>query len=539
MNFLMRNGQRNAMARQQQHADDAERHNRRGISLARQGQPEAAVDAFKVAIACRPGYAKAYINLGIVFAQHARLPEAIAAFKAAIARNPALAEAHINLGKALALLDQHDEAIACFQRAVRLRPDDADTCNMLGVALTEQGRLPDAIAAYEGALRARPGYAAAYNNLSIAHRYAGNIGAAVAACEQALASAPTGAAYLNLVNLRRVTPADPHLAGMERLAASTIPPESRIPLHFALGKAYDDCQEPERAFPHLRAGNRLMREVAAYDEAATLGTMERTRHVLDAGLIRSLRSRGERSAAPIFILGMPRSGSTLLEQMLAEHPLVVALGERTDFGRLTDSLCSGAYPDAVRHLSPETLKALGGRYLEAVSGRAPKGSRMIDKMPGNFLYAGLIHLALPNARIIHIRRSPADTCFSCFLKLFRSGHAFTYDLAELGRYYRAYEKLMDHWRRAIPASCLIDLDYESLVDDPATQIARILDHCGLVWSEACLSVGRTERAVLTASATQVRETLYRGSIGRWRGYNAFLLPLLQELEKGLAVADDF
>jgi hypothetical protein len=228
---------------------------------------------------------------------------------------------------------------------------------------------------------------------------------------------------------------------------------------------------------------------------------------------------GDPSEIPIFILGMPRSGSTLIEQILASHAWVHGAGERMDF------------PDLLADLGDRDFRALGAAYAARSGTLAPGAGRVTDKLPGNFLHAGAIHLALPRARIIHSRRDPADTCLSCYTKLFRGEQPFTYDLGELGRYYRAYERLMAHWRVVLPESVFLEVDYEALVADPETQTRRLLAHCGLAWDPACLVFHETRREIRTASAVQVRQPLYGGSVGRWRRHGERLEPLLRELRR--------
>jgi hypothetical protein len=245
--------------------------------------------------------------------------------------------------------------------------------------------------------------------------------------------------------------------------------------------------------------------------------MARTEREFSAEMMARHRGEGDPSEIPIFILGMPRSGSTLIEQILASHPGVQGGDERPDFPELLEALGGD-------------FAALGAAYVERCRALAPGAARLTDKLPGNFRHAGAIHLALPKARIIHSRRAAADTCLSCFTKLFRGEQAYTYDLGELGRYYRAYARLMAHWRAVLPASVFLEVDYEELVGDPETQTRRLLAHCGLEWDSACLAFHQTRRAVRTASAAQVRQPLHRGAIGRWRRYETLLAPLLAELE---------
>jgi hypothetical protein len=235
---------------------------------------------------------------------------------------------------------------------------------------------------------------------------------------------------------------------------------------------------------------------------------------------------------------MPRSGTTLIEQIIASHPLVHGAGELQTFNDviLTVRGPDGnplRYPDFMPALDAAALRQIGARYVADVRKLAPSGERVTDKMPSNYYFAGFIHLALPNAKIIHSIRNPVDTCISCFSKLFTAEQNHTYDLAELGRYYKRYETLMSHWRRVLPAKTILDIRYEDVVADLEKQARRIIDYCGLPWDDRCLSFHETDRPVRTASATQVRQPIYKSAVGRWRVYEGPLEPLL----RGLGIAE--
>jgi hypothetical protein len=265
-----------------------------------------------------------------------------------------------------------------------------------------------------------------------------------------------------------------------------------------------------------------------------LGELDRAQQVFSPGFMRAARGTGEPSAKPIFIVGMPRSGTSLVEQILASHPLVVGGGELKLFERAMDDIRSAMpetcrYPELALQMSDEHFQELGGRYLAAIGRLAPAASHITDKMPTNFVFAGLIHLALPNATIIHAVRDPVDTCISCFSKLFTEGNFQTYDLAELGRYCRHYQDLMAHWHQVLPAGRILDVVYEDTVADLEGTARRILAHCGLPWDERCLDFHSTERVVRTSSAAQVRKPIYASSVGRRGAYRAMLGPLLAEL----------
>jgi len=237
---------------------------------------------------------------------------------------------------------------------------------------------------------------------------------------------------------------------------------------------------------------------------------------------------------PIFVLGMPRSGTTLVEQIIASHPMVHGAGE---LQKLNDVILTFRepngktipFPEFVPALDAAALKQIGARYVMSVRKLAPTNERVTDKMPSNYYFVGLIHLALPNSKIIHVVRDPIDTCFSCFRKLFVSGQNHTYDLGELGRYYRRYEVLMAHWRRVLPRDRILHVRYEEVIADLEGQARRIISHCGLPWDDRCLSFHEMIRPVRTASATQVRQPIYKNAIGRWRVYEEQIEPLLSAL----------
>jgi tetratricopeptide (TPR) repeat protein len=322
----------------------------------------------------------------------------------------------------------------------------------------------------------------------------------------------------------------PDIARLETylLEGGAQPLNDRTAVHFALGKAYLDAQDPARAFDHLRRGSRLKRDTFQYDASATAAWMARIAEVFSPSLMTRLSGAeaGDPSSVPIFVVGMPRSGTTLVEQILASHPQVQGAGELAALRLVADS--AGAYPDSALQLSPDRVRAMGRQYMARIAPLLTR-PRLVDKMPANFLYAGLIRLILPNARIIHCQRNAADTCLSCYTKLFAAEQLFSYDLAELGRFHRDYERLMAHWRTVLPADRLIEVHYEDVVDDLPAQARRMVEWLGLPWDEACLNFHETKRVVRTASLSQVRQPIYATSKGRWRRYAPYLGPLLEEL----------
>jgi hypothetical protein len=365
----------------------------------------------------------------------------------------------------------------------------------------------------------------------------GRMAEARSAVEEAIRLSPKDASYYdNLAAMRSFSAGDCYVTALEKLAAeaASLGAVNRMHLHFALAKVHEQLGNPEGAFRQLLAANTLKRQQVAYDEAATLGLMDRTRQVLTRDFISAREGAGARSAVPVFVVGMPRSGTTLIEQILASHPQISGAGELTLFEQTAGGIGHATprslrFPDFVPGMAADQFRELGALYLEKLLPRAPGTARIVDKMPANFLHVGLIHLALPDAVIIHAIRDPVDTCVSCFSVHFTKGQLHTYDLAELGRYYRHYQALMAHWHSVLPPGCITDVRYEDLVDDLEGVARRIVARCGLAWDPRCLDFHRNERPVRTASATQVRQPIYRSSVGRWRRYQNFLGPLFAAL----------
>jgi tetratricopeptide (TPR) repeat protein len=496
------------------------------LHLAR-GRHAEAIAQFEKLLALAPDHADARFNLGKALYAADRPAEAVAQYEAALALRPGDAEALNNLGTALQALDRHDEAMIRFEQALALRPDLAMARNNLGNTLVALGRHDAAIQQYEAALALRPDHADAASNLGEALKELGRIEAARAAFAQAIALAPRRADFhRRLAQVKTFAAGDAELAAMAALSgdAAALLSEQRCELDFALAKAYADLGEHERSFHHLLAANAARRREIAYDEAATLALFERARAVFTPVLLRDRAGAGDPAATPVFIFGMPRSGTTLVEQILASHPQIFGAGELTLFGALATGE-GDEFPEAVSSLSAAAYCELGRRYLSRLPAVAPSALRITDKTPANFLFAGLIHLALPQARLVHVRRDPVDTCVSCFSTLFARGHAYAYDLAELGRYYCAYAGVMAQWRRVMPPGVMLDIDYEDVVADLEESARRLVAHCGLAWDEACLAFHQNRRPVRTASAVQVRRPLYRDAVGRGRLYGPLLAPL--------------
>ncbi len=545
------------------------------VTLQATGATEAAVDRFDALLAARPDLAEAHYGRAVALRSLHRHAEAEAGFAAALALDDSFAEAAVGRALALIALGRADAAITAGEQALLIDPDYTDARATLAAALQAAHRLGEAAtqwqevllaqpenvpamvalgntllqigladqaaASFRAALQRAPDLAEALHGLGNALLELGEAAAGIAALERAIAVAPRRlASALALVNARRMTRDEPIAQMLLQRAAEGAPlgTEERAVLCFALAKLHDDIGEPARGFDYLLEANALHRSRIAYHERATLTGIAAHAEAFTAALMQRLGGLGDPDARPAFIVGMPRSGSTLIEQMLASHPAVFGAGERGDFVSALHAMATieedaPAIDRFVAGLDAERLRDLGRSYLHRLRSALPPGAapqRITDKLLANFQFVGMIHLALPNARIIHTRRDPVDTCLSNFAKLYGSSLAFPYDLGELGRYWRAYDTLMAHWRQVLPPGVMLEIDYEASVADFPAQARRVLAHLGLDWDDAVLAFHTTVRPVRTASQTQVRQPIYRGSVGRWRPEAAKLRPLLDALE---------
>ncbi|HTY66464.1 MAG TPA: sulfotransferase [Alphaproteobacteria bacterium] len=543
--------------------DNAEAHNNLGNTCKRMGRLEQAETFYKRALALNPDYAEAHSNLAHLLNDRGRFDEAAASARRAIDLSPQLADAYINLAgvetsrqrwteclrwldmllafaplhagglaaRAVALkhLDRLDEALDSVKRALAASPERAESHDTLGQVLQALDRVDEALASFDRAA-ALPGLAAesALVNRGVLFTEIGRQDEARAAFERAIEAFPHSVkAHASRADLVTFAPGDPRIAQMDALLRGEVSHGDRTALHFALAKAYLDIGDSDRAFGHLHEGNRLKRSTFTYDAEATSRWMKSIAAVFTPALLARLAGAGGNSALPVFIVGMPRSGTTLIEQILASHPLVHGAGELSILQRIVDGL--GEYPAAVERLTRDDFGRMGRAYLARVEKLAGGKRHVVDKMPANFLRAGLIRLILPDARIIHCRRDPADTCLSCYSRLFEGEQAFAYDQVELGRFHRDYQGLMAHWRAVLPADRLLDVDYEAVVDDLEGQARRLVEFLGLPWDAACLRFHETRRAVRTASVNQIRQPVYTTSKHRWRKHARHLGPLLEAL----------
>jgi tetratricopeptide (TPR) repeat protein len=480
-------------------------------------------------------------NLGEVRRRLGLLPAAVEAAGMATRLLPDDPQAWYNLGLARAEAGQPNDAEQAYRQALALAPEHGPAWNNLGSLLQQRGAPGDlaaARAAYEHAVALRPEHAEAQNNLGALYAEQGQLDPARLCFEAAIAARGDFVeAHYNYSSLHTYHADDPHLLLLQNLHAQRdrLPVAQRLRYCFALGKAWDDAGDGDRAFAAYAEGNQLQHALLGYDEAREAALVARVMTVFDAAFMARRRAwQGARDPArtPIFIVGMPRSGTTLLEQILCSHPEVHGAGE---LPLLSQAIGAGgatgmAYPECIEHLDEAGLRAIGDTYLREVWQLSPHSRFISDKMPANFFYLGLIHLALPEARIIHALRDPMDACFSCYSRLFNETMAFAYDQHTLGRYYTRYRQLMRHWQQVLPAGTVLDIAYEQLVVDPEGQARRLLAFVGLPWDPACLDFHGNTRAVKTASVAQVRRPIYRTSVARWQAFADHLSPLYEQVK---------
>ena len=458
---------------------------------------------------------------------------AMSQFGRIIALAPWRVEPYVGCGNICLDIGRFDEALSWFERARGMAPSLPPVIEGAGLALLALGRPAEALAAFETLQTIAPKSDVAFHSAGEALKQLGRLAEARAALERAAALAPDCAGHhYALAQIGRFNDNDPRLTSLEKLShkASSLSEPDRCELYFALAKAYDDLGRHAEAFDHWQKANAIKRRHVAYDEAMFLGILRDLEDAFTPTVVASRRGAGDPSEVPVFVVGMPRSGTTLVEQIIASHRQAFGDGERMYLHLLLGEGLAGAqFPADFSAVSNEALRQMGSRYVTRLKGDAAGAARIVDKLTANFMLCGLIHLILPNAKIIHVRRDPLDTCFSCFANLFSQSIDYSYDLGELGRYYRAYEALMAHWHRVLPEGTILDVAYEVLVSDFANEARRIVAHTGLAWDEACLSFHRNKRVVHTLSATQVRQPVYRSAIGRAAPYAFWLEPLRRAL----------
>jgi tetratricopeptide (TPR) repeat protein len=488
-----------------------------------------------------PRHVEAARILASIAASQKHFRDAEVILKEVVKNAPDYVRAWVELSNVQRERDKLGDAVESATRVLELSPERAESHMVYGGAIGMAGDHEGAIEAYRAALDIAPDRAGALCSMAHHQKTIGQQEAAVASYRRAIdVKADHAEAYWSLANLKTFRFEDEEIAAMEALLEGELPEEARAQLHNALGLEMEGRKDYDAAFSHFAACNAARRPLETYDPVDTESTYDRLIELFDQDFIDSHAGVPEASTTPILIVGLPRSGSTLIEQILASHSQVDGTHELGDLSRAVQTVRKkrsrrSRFPEALADLTVDEWRQIGEEYLRRTEIHRAGAPFFVDKNPNNFIYAGVLRLALPNAKIINARRHPLDSCLGSFKQLFASGQPFTYDVTELAEYYLQYQRLMDFWHERLPGFVL-DVQYESVVADLENQVRRILDFCGLPFEEACLRFHETERAVKTASSEQVRRPIYSSSVNLWRRYEPhldemvhILKPLLEDL----------
>ncbi len=512
--------------------DFAAAHTNLGLLLCEQGDFAAALASCQRAAELDPRNPDVLNNLGNVYRALGQLETAEATLRQAVLLSPERADLHVNLGNLLIDLRRPEEAASCYRRAIDIRPGLARAHYGLGISQSLAGDAEGAVDSHRAAIALAPAEAAPWNDLGRALRALGRFDDAADAFRRALAINPDFAdAFRNLASCQQLAADDEEIARIAALAdRAELPTEERVIAGFTLGKLLDEVDRFDAAFGAYAKANAAYRELRArtgerFDAEALRRQVDETIATCTPAFFASVAEWGSPSELPVFIVGMPRSATSLVEQIAASHSRVFGAGELKDIGELAVKLGT-----VHAHWQRTELRRLADTHLDRLQTLGRGADRVVDKLPDNVFQLGLIATLFPSARIIFCHRDPRDIALSCFFQKFASGQLmFSYDLADCGKRYRETARLMAHWRRVLPLR-MLDVTYEALVADLESESRRLVAFLGLTWEPACLDFHRTQRTVTTASSWQVRQPLYARSVGRWRHYERHLGPLLAALE---------
>lgn len=460
------------------------------------------------AIELKPDFADPYIRLAALEIDNLYFKEAVPLLEKAVQLKPGEPVAYANIIVALRYTDRHEEALAYAQKLVRLNANNPANYEILGRVLIELGKIDEAIPLLEKAIRLDPTYGPAYNSLVGIKKYSMEDSAFINQCEKAL--------------------------------QLSMPAVQRSLIHFSLGKIYDNCKQWDKAFEHFRQGNLLCKPAFEQDKPL-VKRLRKIRKSYTKAFIRKTADLGSDSDIPVFVVGMPRSGSTLIEQIISSHPDGAGAGELDSINRIEKILCPDAslpqYHKLLQeNLTREIIQEHANDYLKRLRKNRENASRIVDKMPDNFRYLGLINLLFPKAHIIHSIRNPLDTCLSCYFQAF-AYLKWAHDLDWIAARYRLYRETMDYWKNTLPAGKIIDISYEDMTENPEHEIRRMLELVELPWDDQCLNFHKKKRAIVTASVWQARQPIYKSSRNRWANYAPFIEGLASKLSDYLSEKD--
>jgi tetratricopeptide (TPR) repeat protein len=508
-------------------------------TLESQGYLDRALESYRVAIRLKSDFAAAYTNAGSLCQAQGKLDDALEYQRAAVRLSPELAEAHYNLGNVLKEKGHYAESALHYRNALRIREDFVEAELNLGSVLIYTGQHDNAMESFLKVLSLDPGNVNAVANMARCDAARGDFKAARARLQPFLNTdnPDIGVAVEFAALCRSAEKCDEPIALLERALSRDVSSLGNRDLfargQFELGRLYDLKNDFERAFKHVQTGNMLQLQIHRCNIQEHIKQVDALIESYNPELMARAPRTRIASQRPVFIVGMPRSGTSLVEQILASHPAVFGAGELSVMKNIASDLpailaSQAPYPRCLSELRQGHVDKMAQRYLAHIEALSLDAIRVIDKMPSNFLELGLINLLFPEAYVIHCVREPLDTCLSCYFQSFGPGLSFTSDLSSLGTYYRQYQRLMDHWNKVLDIA-LMEVRYEELIADQEGISRALLAFCGLEWDERCLRFYDTERIVNTASNNQVRRPLYKQSMDRWKNYEAYLTPLKEAL----------
>jgi len=469
--------------------------------------------------------------------------DAIILLERAVELKPKFSGAWGDLAESYSEVDDYGKALDAVQRVIKLQPQLPFGFMIRGGILGKMSDHEGAIKSYQDALNVEPDHMGSNMGLGNVLKTVGRFEESVAAYKKCIEIQPLFAeAYWSLANLKTYTFDESEIKKMEEHAANDqMPISNKAFFHIALANAKEKQKDFGEAWVHFQKGNDLRREEEVYDSVQTQVTHDDLIEVFDEELFKSKKGKGCQSQAPIFIVGLPRSGSTLIEQILASHSQVEGTKELPDLSLLTRKLTRSRpqgikYPKAAKDMTDEELIEFGESYLTTTKKYRTNKNYFIDKMPNNFAHIGFLKMILPNAKIINAQRNPLDSCISSYKQLFYKGQSWSYDLFEIGEYYLEYQRMMDHWHQVIPGE-ILDLKYDNLINNQQHETERLLNYCGLEWEEGCLKFYETKRSINTASSEQVRQPIYKGAMNAWKNYESHIEPLIETLEPILNAED--
>ncbi len=471
-----------------------------GVVTHQSGNSELAINYFEKALTIKKDFVEAHYNLGNALCFLGEFEKSIQHFEQVIKRNPTFPEAYNNLGNVYKELGQQEKAVEYYEKAISVRPDYIEAYNNLGITLVELGRQSDAVSMYESAIRLKPNYAEAYHNLSI------------------------------------VKPDQKYIPEIQKLLDRTgTSDEEAMRYHFALGNIYYNDNDYKNSFEHFRDANQLNRKKITYSAHEHSAYIDKLINIYTKKYFQEIREFGSGSEIPVFIIGMPRSGTTLLEQVLSTHPDIYGAGELAFFTHLEkniedETIGSVSYPECMVSCSNSVIKDYSEKYINELENVIGSNRFVIDKMPDNFLRLGLIKTLFPKSRIIHCKRNVFDVCTSIYINYFTEGAMeYAYDMQEIGKYCSDYIRLMKHWHDVFESD-IYEIEYEELVTEQEKVTRHLIEFLGLEWNEKCLNFHENKRSVKTASNVQVRRPIYKSSIDNWKKYDQYLEPLIDILK---------